>query len=210
MRSRPSPNRSSCSIELQSKTKFPKAFLLALLIMFCFNQICTFRQRQSILRIMEEFEASWYDEDDASEVEEDLNFDSDTVSAKKDSKNQSAQCPECKKVFTQKSSMKLHLRTIHHDDSRHVKCPKCEKMLSSKISLATHLKSVRPAKQKVTYKPAQCPECEKVFTQTQNMKIHLRSIHQGIRLKCEYCGQTATNKSNLQKHIRLYCPSKPI
>ena len=41
---------------------------------------------------MEVFEDSWYDEDDASEVEEDLNFD--TVSAKKDSKNHSAQCPE--------------------------------------------------------------------------------------------------------------------
>ena len=137
---------------------------------------------------MEKYEDSWYNEDDTSQDEEDLDLNEEPIKLKK------------------KTDFKL------------VQCPKCEKVLSSKTSLATHLKSVRPctstiakpAKQKVTYKPAQCPECEKVFTQTQNMKIHLRSIHQGIRLKCEYCGQTATNKSNLQKHIRLYCPSKPI
>ena len=253
--SRPSPNLSSCSNELLSQTKFPKAFLLAFWIMFCFNKICTFRQRQSILKIMDELEGSWYDEDDASEVEEDLDFEN--VSAKKDGKKiyKSAQCPECKKVFTQKSSMKLHLRTIHQgiktlkrisykpaqcpeckkmftqkpsmklhlrtihhkDDFKHVQCPKCEKVLSSKTSLTTHLKSVRPCtiaelanQKKKVYKSAQCPECEKVFTQSSSMNIHLRSVHQGIRLKCEYCSKTATNKSNLQKHIRLYCQSKQI
>ena len=134
---------------------------------------------------MEKSEGLWYDEDDLSEVEEDLDFD----------KEQKKQKRNCKKP---------------------VQCPKCKKMLFNMASLKTHLLSIRPCtipkppkKTTQIQKPSQCPECKKVFTQITNMKIHLKSIHQGIKINCEYCGKTATNKSNLQKHIRLYCPSKP-
>ena len=149
------------------------------------------------MEIMEKLvEESWYDEEDASEVEEDLEFDHQ---------------PTIQKKRINKS--------IHQGiKAKSVQCPKCQKMLSNKQSLAVHLQSVRPCtapkppkqNKKVIYEPASCPECKKVFTQRVNMKIHLKSIHQGMKMKCEYCSKTATNKSNLQKHIRHYCPSKPL
>ena len=86
---------------------------------------------------MEELEDSWYDEDDASEVEEDLNFDN----GKKDWKNQSAQCPECKKVFTQKSSMKHHFRSTHQGITyKPGQCPECRKVFTQKSSMKLHLR----------------------------------------------------------------------
>ena len=141
-------------------------------------------------------EESWYDEEDASEVEEDLEFDHQPTIQKK----------------------RINKSINKGIKAKPVQCPKCEKMLSNKQSLAIHLQSVSPCtipkqpkqNKKVIYKPASCPECKKVFTQRENMKIHLKSIHQGIKLKCQYCSKTASNKSNLQKHIRHYCPSKPI
>ena len=137
---------------------------------------------------MEKYEDSWYNEDDTSQDEEDLDLNEEPIKPK--------------------NKMDFEL----------TQCPNCEKVLSTKTALAIHLKSVRPctiiakpAKQeKKVYKSAQCPECNKVFTQKTNMMIHLKSTHQGIRLKCEYCSKTATNKSNLKKHIRLYCQSKPL
>ena len=132
---------------------------------------------------MTKAEVSWYDEDDHCEVEEDLDLIEDTVNQKK--KVKGVQCPKCKKVL---SRLEAHLRSV-----RPCTIPKPPKK-------ATQIK----------YKPSQCPECKKVFTQRVNMKIHLKSIHQGIKVKCDYCGKTATTKSNLKKHIRLYCPSKPV
>ena len=142
-----------------------------------------------------EIREDYYDEDDLSEDLEDLEFDNETLMQKKRKPNQ-------KKKGTSKS----------------VQCPKCDKVFSQKVSLKQHLHSVlpcnitKPPKKNIqqTYRPSQCPECMKVFTQNVNMKIHLKSIHQGIKVKCEYCSKTASNKSNLKKHIRLYCPSKPI
>ena len=63
---------------------------------------------------MEKYEDSWYNEDDTSQDEEDLDLIEEPIKLKK------------------KTDFKL------------VQCPKCEKMLSTKLSLATHLKSVRP------------------------------------------------------------------
>ena len=128
-------------------------------------------------------------------------------------------CKSCGKCFTQKSSLKTHVKTVHklfesescsesfiqanvfknHIKAMHKKvklktCDSCDKSFSTPIGLKLHKRTVH---EKIRF---DCNLCEKSFTQTTCLRIHKESIHEKIRINCDLCDQSFTQKGSLKNH----------
>ena len=48
----------------------------------------------------------------------------------------------------------------------------------------------------------QCPHCEYKATQKGNLQNHIKSIHEGQKFQCPHCEYKASQKGHLQRHIK--------
>ena len=106
-------------------------------------------------------------------------------------------CSECGKTFT----MKIEL--LHHISSNHagiplVKCPICNKRFTTVQSMKKHVKVVHEG-----IKAHKCPKCDLSFGARPNLMKHIQVRHTKIRVPCELCHQTFTDKSYLKTHYTL-------
>uniref|UniRef100_A0A1B6KF91 C2H2-type domain-containing protein n=1 Tax=Graphocephala atropunctata TaxID=36148 RepID=A0A1B6KF91_9HEMI len=128
------------------------------------------------------------------------------------------QCEECKMFFTNKKSLKSHIRK-HSIEKTTFKCTECELQFSQKYHLKVHMKcheqlyvcdtcnrkfakkTFLTVHMKVhSQEPLKCKKCNSVFSRKNYLKLHMR-IHVPKYSKCEHCPFKSINPSDLSKHI---------
>ncbi|XP_072264169.1 myoneurin isoform X2 [Pyxicephalus adspersus] len=107
-------------------------------------------------------------------------------------------CSICRKVFSEGSSLRRHMR-IHKGVKPYV-CHLCGKAFTQCNQLKTHVRT------HTGEKPYICGVCGKSFISSGELNKHFRS-HTGERpFVCEVCGNSYTDVKNLKKHkLKMHC-----
>ena len=103
-------------------------------------------------------------------------------------------CAECDHEFGNRSTLKIHIRSIHLKEKR-FKCNDCEFKTNIKESLTKHMRS------HTNEKPFECNTCGKMFSSQSSLSFHKRSIHlKEKRYSCSICDYKSNQKSRMDEH----------
>ncbi|XP_030033527.2 zinc finger protein 595 isoform X2 [Manduca sexta] len=111
-------------------------------------------------------------------------------------------CSICGNEFTNKSSLKIHMYTLHKQSSRVYKCEPCGKVYRGKSGLFTHLSTAHDTADRRAY----CVSCRTYYRTAHNLAHHLRTHSSHIteaekKFGCDECGSRFISKSTLKSHI---------
>ena len=118
------------------------------------------------------------------------------------SSNLNMTCSECGARFNDLAKLELHKRV--HSDSRRELCGVCGGKFSSKSDMITHMQKRHSQPTSVatanTLKSHTCSICHKTFTQKSHLNRHLK-IHGGnLSLQCGVCNKQCVSKTDLTRH----------
>lgn len=102
-------------------------------------------------------------------------------------------CYKCGGLFTSKSSLSTHLKSVH-SDVKQFQCMACDKAFSRKSYLESHMVVHTGEK---NYK---CEECGKCFTQKSSLNTHL-NLHKSTH-RCNECGKIFGRSILLMRHLK--------
>ena len=105
-------------------------------------------------------------------------------------------CTLCGNSFDTNTHLKHHIKSVHQNLRPH-KCPHCQTSLGTKSHLKAHIETVHERK-----KPYKCPQCVKAFGAKSKLKIHISVVHEGIRLQCDLCEASFTERGLLNRHLK--------
>ncbi|KAL7732715.1 hypothetical protein ACLKA6_005863 [Drosophila palustris] len=119
-------------------------------------------------------------------------------------RNEQPQCSSCQRVFSSKSSLKLHMRS--HQANKRFKCEKCEFEANDHNSFRRHLATHRDPKR------YSCPHCDFKAIQSTAYRIHLEKRHPEQELstiiyKCNVCNFSSINRGLLLVHQAKHEPA---
>ena len=105
------------------------------------------------------------------------------------------QCPECDNDFSDRGSLKYHMKSQH--ENKKSTCHICGKTMAlSKESLKSHIKRVHS-----TGPSFFCDQCDYSTTLKKALKYHIDSQHDPTRHTCKECGKSFGHKVTLAHHI---------
>ncbi|EDW17159.1 uncharacterized protein LOC6586415 [Drosophila mojavensis] len=121
-------------------------------------------------------------------------------------RNEQPQCPTCQRVFSSKSSLKLHMRS--HQADKRFKCDKCDYEANDHNAFRRHMATHREQKRYA------CPHCDFRAIQSTAYRIHLQKVHPELELsaiihKCNACKFSSINHGLLLVHQAKHHPVEP-
>lgn len=109
-------------------------------------------------------------------------------------KKKSFLCKFCRKEFSQKKEIELHIQV--HVGKKPFQCNICHRRFSRTMELSRHLKRHNADKK------YQCTSCGKAFIEYNNLKRHTY-IHTGEKpYSCPHCPRAFTQSGHMRTHIR--------
>ncbi|KAL6067015.1 hypothetical protein STEG23_031250 [Scotinomys teguina] len=112
------------------------------------------------------------------------------------------ECKDCKKTFSNNSTLIKHRRRTHNVEKR-FECTECSKVYHWKSDLTAHQKTHT---QERIY---ECKGCGKAFFRRSHLNAHER-IHTGEKpYKCTECKKAFNYKSDLTRHKKTHLGEKP-
>lgn len=121
--------------------------------------------------------------------------------------DQRFECDICKKTFSRKDDVRLHILSIHDPTSQKFKCDVCGYLCVSKSVLTRH--------QKVTHlkeRNFMCSECGKTFCTKAQLRLH-NNQHTGAKpYVCPYegCSKRFRGQPQRIEHMRFHTGEKPF
>lgn len=105
-------------------------------------------------------------------------------------------CAFCKKMYTRKHTLKLHIKT--HLGRGDYKCSTCDREFHSQAVLKRH------SRIHTDLRPHKCPICEKTFRDKAHLLTHMQ-VHSDERpYECNVCGYKFKQVSAFNRHKRLH------
>ncbi|XP_053733225.1 zinc finger protein 142 isoform X1 [Synchiropus splendidus] len=113
-------------------------------------------------------------------------------------------CPECRRCFTMRSHLTVHLRLHFPDPS--LQCPKCKRHFTSKSKLRVHL--LREAGEKGHH----CDLCDYSAVDRSSIRRHMITVHAdeaedetgSCSFPCPTCGQVFYQSKLLKAHMKTH------
>lgn len=109
------------------------------------------------------------------------------------SKPRPFECLVCKKRFTQKQCLTIHLR--YHANERPFKCEECEKSFPARGLLTVHMRSHSGEK------PHECKYCHKRYSTKAKMWLHTKTHDPTKPFKCTLCEKTFPRIGAQKRHM---------
>lgn len=106
-------------------------------------------------------------------------------------------CIYCKKVYTRKYGLKIHIRT--HTGYRPLKCPFCQRAFGDPSNLNKHVRL--HANGNTPYK---CDVCGKVLVRRRDLERHMRSRHQQ---DVDQISEESSNEIDVSLSLKVSSPS---
>lgn len=106
-------------------------------------------------------------------------------------------CPHCDTTFVKKSYIKPHVESIHLD-VKHT-CSQCKKTFASIRTRDNHIARTHNGS-----KPFACTACNGTFTEKKNLEVHIASVHNGLKpYSCNLCDSSFSQPNGLKEHVDI-------
>ena len=83
-----------------------------------------------------------------------------------------------------------------------IPCPECQKLFQNRSILITHLESKHGVTCSKADLKLTCIQCEKKFGRHDHLTTHIESIHEGIKYDCTQCDKKFTQKGELNVMLK--------
>ena len=106
-------------------------------------------------------------------------------------------CETCNFKTNKKRHLERHILDNHREGT--ILCSECPFKTSTNSKLKIHMERSHTPREKWPKCP--WPDCDYTWCHQQNVDNHYRKVHEGVRVSCEICTNTFTDKSNMQAHM---------
>ncbi|KAB7503081.1 Zinc finger and SCAN domain-containing protein 5B [Armadillidium nasatum] len=113
---------------------------------------------------------------------------------KKDEPQVKFECDYCHKLYTDKSTLYAHIKSIHLEEYR-TECEVCFKRFYHKPHYQAHMRK------HTKEKPFACDLCPKKFSHQQSLKKHMLSHKCEKKYKCRLCGKFFKLLISIRQHL---------
>lgn len=106
------------------------------------------------------------------------------------------QCDHCKKLFSRKNALVVHMTHVHMKNEKLLKCDTSPKYLKTHKLTLSHTLAL------------ECPFCTKRFKTKKHLSNHMK-IHLKKPFECRYCLKGYLSKRDLDDHETMHTGAKP-
>uniref|UniRef100_A0A8C5P7Z2 Zinc finger protein 131 n=1 Tax=Leptobrachium leishanense TaxID=445787 RepID=A0A8C5P7Z2_9ANUR len=183
----------------------------------------TARSDDSALALLADITSKYRPEDQACQMEEESNNESDSAGKQDHMKSHSTdmfRCEICNKKYVREIAWRQHLTCYHVEESINKKprtskkihvCQYCDKQFDHFGHFKEHLRK------HTGEKPFECPNCHERFARNSTLKCHLSACQYGVGAKkgrkklyeCQVCNSVFNSWEQFKDHLVLHTGDKP-